>query len=173
VFLGQTEGLQTRGEDFGVGTFRQDRGGERGAGIQHMLAIVENEEHRPSVDEFDGALGWRAIARLCDAKNVGNGVRHVIGIGDRCEIAPVNANGEIRGKVGRGLQSQPRLATAAETRECYQGSGAQQFAHACEFTCTPDETGRTRRQAKMWLIHLTPVTSARLYSHPWRLAMRD
>ena len=77
---------------------------ELGARGRQMLAIVEDEQQSPVVDEFDQCVGHRAPRFFLDAKRRRDRLRHQSRVGNRRELDEPHAIGILVDHVSRDLQ---------------------------------------------------------------------
>ena len=147
VFLGQTEPVTAGGEDADAGGAAQQGGDEVGAGLQQVLAVVEDEQEAPVAGLFDQGGQRGPAGVVVQAEGVGGGdrdERRVVQPGQLHQSHPV---GEASFDPGRDPCGHPCLADAARTGQRDQPRPREQFAALGLFAAPIDETGRLDRQS--------------------------
>jgi hypothetical protein len=135
-------------QDADVRAGAQQRLGQRGAGADEVLAVVEHEQEalgpqRVAERGQQGAAGL--LAHADDGRHrLGDGGR----VGERGELDQPDAAGEPlpREQGLRHPEGQPRLAGAAGAGERDQAPGAQQPGRLGHVALPPDEAGERRRE---------------------------
>ncbi len=140
--------LAAGGEDAQGGAGGEQVVGEGGAGVDQVLAVVEDEERGPGGEEGGQGRQHRAARSFPQAEGGGHGDRDARGIGDRREFDKPEALREGGSEVGCKLQGEAGLAAAADTGEGEQPLiGVQeQIAQRGEFGRATDQRGARCRQ---------------------------
>ena len=121
--------------DAQVGTARQQLLDHGGGAVEHVLAVVEQEQAGARRELLEAAL---------EGQRVGDRAGHV-GVGaDGTQLAPPRALREVD-PVGQ-LERQPRLAGAADARHGQQAAVAQQLLGPRQVLLAAEEAAGARRQ---------------------------
>ena len=126
---GDPERLAAGGEDPDVGARAQQRAGQHGRRLVHVLAVVEDQQ-RPLVGEVLAEGGDRPARRVVLEPECGeHGLRDELGILDRRELDEPHAIGVLAGALPPGPEGELGLAHAAHPGERQQpGRGERPLA---------------------------------------------
>ena len=116
------------------------------AGLEHVLAVVEDQQHGPVAQVRDERVDDRQAALLPDAERRRDRLRHEARIRDRRELDEPRAVGEAVEHVGRELERQPRLADAPGAEQRQQARPLERLPRFVELVLAPDERRRLNRQ---------------------------
>ena len=129
------------------GQAAQQGGGEPGARVQEMLAVVQDEQ-QPPLGQLPGQrdlgrprLGQRHVQHRRDR------LRHQLGTRQRRQLDDVDAVGIAVDQPGRGLVGQPGLARAARAGQGQQPGAAKRLADLGQLAPAADEGRLLRPQA--------------------------
>ena len=101
------------------GAFRQQRPDRRG-GLDHLLDVVEEQEHAPVAHRHAQLLVERAVAHVDHPERVGDRHGDLRRVGHGREVDERDAAGEAVAQPVRGVQGEPALADAAQTGERHE-----------------------------------------------------
>ena len=134
-------------QDDNVGAGAQQGGGEPGARVQEMLAVVQDDQ-QPPLGQLPGQrdlgrprLGQRHVQHRRDR------LRHQLGTRERRQLDDVDAVGIAVGQPGRDLVGQPGLAGAAGAGQGEQSRAAERLADLGKLAPAADEGRLLRPQA--------------------------
>ncbi|GGK72940.1 hypothetical protein GCM10007964_14720 [Sphaerisporangium melleum] len=159
---GDAEGLATGGEDAHLRAFGQDAVGEPGRGLDHVLAVVQDDQ--PGGGSETGHQAGRRIGRLrgrrvLDAQRAARGVanaqsrqhrlRHVIGVAHRGQLGQPYTGGQARGHGLAGFDGQARLARPAGPEQGDQPMPVEQVGSVPEILLPADEAGQPRPEVPL------------------------
>ena len=110
---GRAERLTARGDDAHAGTGAQQRLGHVRGRFDHVLAVVEHDEHPPTGERLRHPLTRAHAAAGREPERTGNCVWNELRIGQRCQLGQPDAVGEVRHEPPRDLERQPGLSNAS------------------------------------------------------------
>ena len=115
-------------------------------GPDHVLAVVEHDQHAPLADMLrDPAGKWRA-RRLADSECRRDGQRQTVGVLQRCQVHEPHAIGIGRQQVLGELECEARLAATADSRERQEPGFAKQPRALGALALAADEVRALARQ---------------------------
>ncbi len=146
VLAGQREPFPAGREQPEPGRGPQQVVGQRGAGVEEVLAVVEDHQ-RPALPQVLGEHARRAPAGfVVHAQRLEHGVRHERGVLQPGELDQPDAVGERAGQPGGGLHGQPRLADPARAGQRDQPRPRQQVLDLGHVGLASHETRAVRGQ---------------------------
>lgn len=134
------------GEDADAGGAAQDGGGEVGAGLQQVFAVVHDEEEAPVPHLLDQRVERRLRGVVVQAERVGGGEGHECRVVQSGQVHEAHAVREGALDAGRDACGEARLADAAGPGQRHQACPGEQFAAFGLFAAPVDEAGRLDRQ---------------------------
>lgn len=146
MFLGEREAVPAGGEDADAGGAAQEGGGEVGAGLQQVFAVVQDEQQAPVAYLLDQRVQRRLRGVVVQAERVGDGEgdeRRVVQSG---QVHEAHAVREGTLDAGRDPCGEACLADAARSGQGHQARPGEQFAAFGLFAAPVDEAGRLDRQ---------------------------
>ena len=143
---GDAQSLPAGGQDAQLRTGTQQRLGELGAGLDQMLAVVQNQQHLLGSEVVRERLGQRAARLLANAQGGGHRLWHERRIRQRRQLHQPHTVFEPFHQLARRRQSQPRLAAAARAGERQQAAILQQPLYLGQLLLPSDEAGELQRQ---------------------------
>jgi hypothetical protein len=114
--VGAVQRLAARGQDAHAGPGAQNLLGQAGARVDQVLAVVEHDQRLPRGQIRDQRLqgGARCGDRHADGQR--RRLRHQLRVAEARQVDKPRAVGQLRQRVGGGLERQPRLAAAPRGR---------------------------------------------------------
>ncbi len=91
-----------------------------GGGGQHLLEVVQHQQHRARAQEDPKSLQHGPAARVGEAEGMGDGAQHEGRIADRGEVDQGHPIGELLGDLSNGRQGQTGLAYPGRAGQCEQ-----------------------------------------------------
>jgi hypothetical protein len=129
-----------------LGTAREQRAGQLGGGVEHVLAVVETEQQPPG-GELRRQRGRRALHRLDEhAERGGHLLAHAGRIGDAGQLHPPDAVAPASGLLGGGMRGEAGLTAAARSADRHQTLGGEQPVQLGELVTAADEARQLDRQ---------------------------
>ena len=153
-FVGAAQRLAARGQDAHAGPGTQNLLGQAGTRVDQMLAVVKNEQRLARGQVRDQRLQGRARSGDRHADGQRRRLRHERGVAEARQIDEPSAIGQLRQRVGGGLERQPRLAAAPGPGERHEPGALQQASDLGALALTADERGQLAREVA------TPVGAA-------------
>src|SRR5215471_16552953 len=138
--------LATRGEDFYLWARLQKFLRQLGARLQHMFAIVEDDQQLPVSDVLSERLDHRPSRSVSDAEHEGHDLGHEASVRHMRQFHEPYAVGITFEHIGSDLQRQTRLADAARTDQRHQARARQQLLDVRKFLLASDERGHLLRE---------------------------
>ena len=135
LLAGDLELLAAAREDANLRRGQQQRGGERGAGVDQVLAIVEQQQQTPRLEMTAERLREVDTGALAHAQHLRDRARHQRRIGDRAELDEPHAVGIRVVRFGRHLQREARLADAAHAHAASAAGFAPAVACTSAVSC--------------------------------------
>jgi hypothetical protein len=126
----------------------QQRIGERGAGVDQVLAVVEHEQKRARLEVLGERLLGITAGLLAQAELLGDLGGQERRVGERGELDPFDPVRVIARDARGDLQREARLAASARAGQGEQARAAEQPAHRGDLALTADEAGELHRQAR-------------------------
>lgn len=145
-FAVDAERLAARREDPHAGARCQHGVGKAGAGLDHVLAVVEDEEQVATHEEVPEHVGRRCAPRAAKAQHPSRFVGDVGLLRPRGEIDEPHAVGSAADLPTSKLESQPGLAHPTRAGEGHQPSPAQRLTHRLELPSPPEQRRQRRWQ---------------------------
>ena len=131
-------------------TFRPGRSsqqvGHDRPGVEHLLEVVEHEQHPLAREPFGEDIGGRAPGRLGDPDRGGEARRHERRFADRLERHEEHAVGEVLRGVRRDLERQAGLAGPARAGQRDEPVGSEEPARLLELALAADERRQLGRE---------------------------
>jgi hypothetical protein len=124
----------------------EDRPGQLRAGVDEVLARVEDEQQAAVAEVREERVPLRGLGLVGQPEPAGDRVRHQLGVALRGQLdqaGPVRVPGS--GRLG-GAQGDAGLADPAGPNQRYQPRVANEFVDLTELRCPPDELIRFRRE---------------------------
>ena len=150
LFALQLERFTAGRQDGDVRAPVEDRVDEVRAGVDQMLAVVENEEHFPGREEVDellrGTAGLGSERQAREAHGGGCDPAHGTGIGDRRQVREEDPVREPFELAARCFDGESRLSTAADADERDQMIRREMPPNRGEVCIPADEVRALRRQ---------------------------
>ena len=143
---GDAERLAAGGQDLHVGTPLQHLLDELAGGVEHVLAVVEHEQHRPRRQQLDDRLVEGAARPLLHVERGRERGRDRALVAHRRELDQAHAVGEVVGDGAGEAVREARLAHAARTEQREDAPGLEQARRELEVTLAPDQRGRLHRE---------------------------
>ncbi len=140
--------LPARGDDHQIGAARQQLGRQRHHRVEHVLAVVEDDQGRARRQLVDEGADPRLVAFQRDAQRTADGRRDVVAVrhaGQLHEPHAVRPAGTRQLTVGE-LDGQAGLACAARAGEREQAGPVEESVQLGELPVPADEAGRQRGQ---------------------------
>ena len=142
----QLERLTAGGQHRQRRAFAQDQLDQPHAGVQHLLAVVEHDQHALHTDVPHQLGRQRGVGRFLDPQHVGQGLEHTLAVVQRRQVDPPHAGVVAVGHLGGGLDGQPRLAAATRAEQRQQPGAGQPFLDRVELVLAANEAGGRLRQ---------------------------
>jgi hypothetical protein len=140
------EGLPAGGHDGNAGTGPQDRLAHRRAGVEDVLAVVQDHQEIPGGQMGGEALGGGAPGGVADLEHAQHGLGHQCRVGQRCELHPPGSVGMAAGELSGDRGGQASLADTAGPGEGHQAVLAGQAGQVGELGLPADERGEVDGQ---------------------------
>jgi hypothetical protein len=133
--------LSAGGEEAQPGRDGEGAGGEGGAGLDEVLAVVQHEEERARAQ-----VGQQVRRRIgARGEPEGQGLRHRLGdergLGDAGQLDQPDAVGEARGQIGGDGEGQAGLAAAAHAGHGDQRGSGERLGERGALALAPDQRG--------------------------------
>ncbi len=119
--------------------------GERGTGVDQVLARVEDEQQPPAAQV---AQDTREV-RFRQPERLGDGFHEQRGIADAAKVGEQDAVRKLVSRLRRGAQASPRLADPGRADDRHHAGGAKESADPGQFGRAADKAGGFRRQEAM------------------------
>ncbi len=116
------------------------------AGLQEVLAVIQNNQESPIPEYVDQRLDQGTTRFLLDAEHGRHRLRHEPRVGDRRQLDEPHAVREFVHEIGGDLQRQARLADAAGAHQRQQWRAGQQRRDFGLLTLAADERRQLLRQ---------------------------
>ncbi len=128
----------------------RDERGDVSRGIEHLLEIVEHQEHAAIADDRAERVERRTAVRLGDVERDGDRRQHLGGHGDRGERDERRATGVVGRQTAEELDRETRLAGAAVAGDGeHARAAAQAFGGGREVLLAAEQgRGRGRRRLR-------------------------
>jgi hypothetical protein len=139
LLAGNLQRLATARQDTDFRRRLQERRRERGAGGDHVLAVVEHQQQAPGLEMIGERLRELRAGSLLNAQHLGDRARDEKRIRDRRELDEPHAIGIGVVGVGRRLQREPGLADAADADQREQPASCQEPLDLGGFLVATDE----------------------------------
>ncbi len=147
--VAQPEALAGRGQHPHVGAALGDGPGQLGDAVDDVLAVVQDEEVPPGLQDRHDGLGQRPAGGLPDLEDRGDRPGHVRGRGDDGQVdqpRPARPAGQVRrGPPGRG-QCEPGLPDATRADQGHDRRGGERVGDAVEVLVPADQAAQPARQ---------------------------
>ena len=114
-----------------------------------MLAVVHDEQQRPSAEIPDHGLLDRQARTLLDAQRGGDGVVDRAPVGEAAELAEPHPVGEPHPVPGCHLHREPRLPRTADAGQGHQRPRPERSTDTLDLLTAADETARPPRQVAL------------------------
>lgn len=144
MLTGHTERLPAGCQDPDSAAAVQHLGGELGAAVEDMLAVVEHKQYVLVPQMLQHTGGDRLRRAQAELEAIRYGLRHVRAMPSFGQLHEHRAVTVRAGDGSCDPPCQPRLADAASAGEGYQARDAQQAAHLGCLGRTADVAGRVR-----------------------------
>jgi hypothetical protein len=156
LLAGGAQQLAARGQDAHVRRRLEDRVRELRRGLDHVLAVVEDQQGTVPLQVRADALQQRPARLLAHAERLRRLADDEPGVADRREVEEPDAVGKFVDLLGGGLQREARLAEPAHAEQREQARRAEQAPHLRELALAADERGRLVRQVVRDLVDRHP-----------------
>ena len=130
------------------GHARKQRLDHLGRRVEHLLAVVDDQQRVEIVQLFGQRVDERTPELLAQAEHTGDRLGDVAAVRDRGELRAPHAVGVTVELVRRRVQREPGLATAAGTGQRHQPVLAHGLAHRGDLSVTADEARHLRGQVR-------------------------
>ena len=173
-FAGDTERLAARRHDAQVRDADQERVEHACGPIEHLLAVVEDEQRLAAAQLLHQGVDQGPVVLLAQADSLGHGGRDKIGIPHRGEVDPPHPAGMTIGGVGGALEREPRLSAAPGAGQRDQPVVLDELGELGELGVAGDERRQLHRQVVGECIQRTqrrePISEIRVTQlpHPLR-----
>ena len=141
-FAGDPQRFAAGGQDGQLRAGLQQRICQAGAGLDHVLAVVQDQQQLLLSRDIPAAasIAWGPVSsRRPRARAVTVG--HQGRVGQRGQLHQPDAVSELLHQPGRGLQRQAGLAGAARAGQRHQAVGLQQMRDGSDLLLTPNKGG--------------------------------
>ena len=152
--VGAAQRLAARGQDAHAGPGAQNLLGQAGARVDQVLAVVENEQRLARGQMRHERLQGRARCGDRHADGQRRRLRHERGVAEARQVDEPSAVGQLRQRVRRDLERQPRLAAAPGAGERHE-PGARPAGARC-----PRARARRPTNEVSWRGRLPPPAAA-------------
>ena len=98
----------------------EQRLGELGAGVDQVLAVIQNEQELTIAQIFEKGVANRSLRALSDTDGGRDRLRHQIGVRERRQINQPHAVGELVHEIPREPHRQPRFSNPPGARHRQQ-----------------------------------------------------
>ena len=139
VLPGDPEAMAARRQHDRIGGAGEDRLDQLGDAVEHVLAVVEDEQRPGPTEVLDDPPRQVAPAAVVEAERRRHGADDSPRTADRCQLAPQHTSGEAVGDGDRGVQRQAGLADATRSDERDQPRPAEQLHRRGQLVVTTDE----------------------------------
>ena len=146
------ERFAARGEQRQLGACADERGGDPGAFVEQVLAVVEHDEHPAVGSEAQHDVDGGHARKVGQTQRADHRAGDDVGVGDRREVDVEDPPVELGPDPAREFDGQPGLADSARPGQRHQAVRAQRRAHLGELGGPADErrelswkTGRDNR----------------------------
>ena len=136
------EGLARGGEQVDPRAAAMDQVGQLGAGVHHVLAVVEDDENVLRPEHFHQRVCTDAVHLCADSQCLLDGARHVSWVVDRSQVDEPDALAGPVEQFSRHLEGKARLARSTGPRHRDQAVVAHQRAHLGQLDGAADEAAR-------------------------------
>jgi hypothetical protein len=137
-----TERLAASRQDSQRGTFFQEIRGERCRGVDHVLAIVEQQQAPAGTEALGQHTKNRCRRRFENCNSGRHRLQYEAGIMHGSEIDVPGTSGKVGGQLGRYALRKPRLSDATDTNQRHQSLCAQELLELADLTFSPDEAAQ-------------------------------
>jgi hypothetical protein len=144
--VGAAQRLAARGQDAHAGPGAQNLLGQAGARVDQVLAVVENDQRLARGQMRHERLQSPARCGDRHADGQRRRLRHEHGVAEARQVDEPSAVGQLRPRVRRDLERQPRLAAAPGAGERHEPGAAQQARDLRALALTADERGQLARE---------------------------
>ncbi len=128
------------------GAVRDDRLGQPGGVVEHVLAVVQHQQQLPPAQILDHGLLDRQPVPATDPQRRRHGVADRAAVRQGCQFTPPHPVGEPGRLVPGDLLGQPGLADPARPGQRDQRRPAERRRHQRDLVAPPDEAGLPARQ---------------------------
>lgn len=142
AFLGDTQRDSRRRHDVHPARRPQDRVGDRDGTLEHVLAVVEDQQHLASVEMVDDLLYGISRRLVADSEGVDDRRRNLRVVGDRIQLHQRNAVAVEPTDLARQLHCETRLSDAARACQRHQSRRPERRADLRHLSSTTHEAGR-------------------------------
>ena len=143
---GDTERLTARRHDVQVRDANEERVEHACGPVEHLLAVVEDEQRLAAAQLLHQGVDQRAVALLTQADRLGDGRGDEFGIPHRGEVDPPHPAGMTIGGFGGALEREPRLSAAPGAGQRDQPVVLDELGELGELRLAGDERRQLHRQ---------------------------
>ena len=124
--------------------------GELGAGWQHVLAVIQDEQEALRAQDLDQLLENRLVRLFDHPQALGHRASHRAWLRERRQLDQQDAIGEVArfGRAVRNLQRETRFARAAWPGQRHDGRFGQVQSNLPQLLLAPDEAAELARQPR-------------------------
>ena len=136
---GHTQRFTAGRECASAGAAAQHLFGKRGAGLDQVLTVVEDQQHAAPAQKFQQGVEQRPGGLFVHVQRAGHRADDQSGVGDGGEFDDADTVREIGRQMVGDLERHPGLAHSASAHECQQVRAAQQREHRRHVVLASDE----------------------------------